>query len=175
MKKIGIILALLATLLVGTQCGTTVWSGQPIGGQVLNNYYVNNRINFDNYVNNLKIIDMQSFNHYFGEAAVMGTNGRPTMVDMHHNFIIGVCLQPTDMNTRLEFVSLKEYEGRLYFTYLMQQYERMSYTVQPFTAVLVPRQYINYPIVYQRVTEGELLNYQRTHQDENVIVKPRRF
>ncbi|MBO4722625.1 MAG: hypothetical protein J5629_06805 [Muribaculaceae bacterium] len=121
----------------------------------MNNYYVSNQMK--NGTHKLVIHNQQEFESVFGSAAVMGRNGQPTNIDFRHQFVIAVILPETDRQTTIETVMLKRLGDRLYYSYIIEEGHRTSYTMRPFTAVIVDR---NEPsdVVFQRVTRQDLEN-----------------
>lgn len=121
----------------------------------MDNYYVSNQLK--NGTHKLVIHNQQEFESVFGAAAVMGRNGQPTNIDFRHQFVIAVILPETDRITSIETVMLKRLGDRLYYSYIVEEGHRTSYTMRPFTAVVVDR---NEPsdVVFQRVTRQDLEN-----------------
>ena len=121
----------------------------------MNNYYVSNQMK--NGTHKLVIHNQQDFESVFGEAAVMGRNGQPTSIDFRHQFVIAVILPETNRQTTIETALLRRNGDRLYFSYIIDEGHATSYTMRPFTAVVVDR---NEPsdVVFQRVTRQDLEN-----------------
>lgn len=121
----------------------------------MNNYYVTNQLS--NGTHKLVIHNQQDFDRVFGAGAVMGRNGQPTRIDFNHQFVIALILPETNRLTEIETVALRRQGDRLYFSYLLNEGHATSYTMRPFTAVVVDR---NEPsdVVFQRVTLQDLEN-----------------
>lgn len=121
----------------------------------MNNYYVSNQLS--NGTHKIVIHNQEDFDRVFGAAAVMGRNGAPTRIDFNHQFVIALILPETNRLTEIETVALRRQGDRLYFSYLLNEGHATSYTMRPFTAVVVDR---NEPsdVVFQRVTLQDLEN-----------------
>lgn len=121
----------------------------------MNNYYVNN--NFPDGTHKLVIHNQQDFENVFGEAAVMGHNGQPTRIDFSRQFVVAMIMPVTNRQTTIETALLRRLGDRLYFSYIIDEGHATSYTIRPFTAVVVSR---NEPsdVVFQRVTRQDLEN-----------------
>lgn len=82
------------------------------------------------------------FERYFGMAATMGPDGRPTDVDFNKYYVICVALPPTDLETGLSVVSLSEVrEGELILRYAIRRGERRSYSIRPLLLLMVDKKY----------------------------------
>lgn len=82
------------------------------------------------------------FERYFGMAATMGPDGRPTDVDFNKNYVICVALPPTDLDTDLSVESLSEArEGKLILRYAIRRGERRSYSIRPLLLLMVDKKY----------------------------------
>ena len=86
-----------------------------------------------------KINSQEQFDSLFGAAAFMGKDGRPTSVDFGRQFVIAVVLPETDIETTLEPLSLTRSGGKLTFTYVKKEGEKVSYTMRPVLLVAVDR------------------------------------
>ena len=121
----------------------------------MSNYYVNN--NLSNGTHKLVIHNQQDFESVFGEAAVMGRNGQPTRIDFSRQFVIAIILPVTNRQTVIETALLRRLGDRLYFSYIIDEGHATSYTMRPYTAVVVDR---NEPsdVIFQQVTRQDLEN-----------------
>ena len=82
------------------------------------------------------------FERYFGMAATMGPDGRPTDVDFSKYYVICVALPPTDLETDLSVESLSEaHGGKLILRYEIRRGERRSYSIQPLLLLMVDKKY----------------------------------
>ena len=76
-------------------------------------------------------------------AATMGKDGQPTEIDFKKQFLIAKILPETDTLTRIDPVSVTEEDNTLHVKYNIQRGEKQSYTMQPFSLLIVDRQYID--------------------------------
>lgn len=151
MKK-ALFLSLAAVTLLLSSCAVNL-SGVTANYNRMYNYYVNNYFNNDTH--KLVIHNQQDFDAVFGAGAVMGHNGQPTKINFSRQFVIAVILPETNRQTTIETAMLKRVGDRLYFSYIIEEGHATSYTMRPFTAVVVDR---NEPsdVVFQRVTRQDL-------------------
>lgn len=151
MKK-ALFLSLTAVTLLLSSCAVNL-SGVTANYNRMYNYYVNNY--FNNGTHKLVIHNQQDFDAVFGAGAVMGHNGQPTKINFSRQFVIAVILPETNRQTTIETAMLKRVGDRLYFSYIIEEGHATSYTMRPFTAVVVDR---NEPsdVVFQRVTRQDL-------------------
>lgn len=151
MKK-ALFLSLAAVTLLLSSCAVNL-SGVTANYNRMYNYYVNNY--FNNGTHKLVIHNQQDFDAVFGAGAVMGHNGQPTNINFSRQFVIAVILPETNRQTTIETAMLKRVGDRLYFSYIIEEGHATSYTMRPFTAVVVDR---NEPsdVVFQRVTRQDL-------------------
>ena len=151
MKK-ALFLSLAAVTLLLSSCAVNL-SGVTANYNRMYNYYVNNY--FNNGTHKLVIHNQQDFDVVFGAGAVMGHNGQPTKINFSRQFVIAVILPETNRQTTIETARLKRVGDRLYFSYIIEEGHATSYTMRPFTAVVVDR---NEPsdVVFQRVTRQDL-------------------
>jgi len=153
MKKtflFGVVAVMLTLILPG--CAVNL-NGVAANYTPMDNYFVNN--NFRNGTQKLVIHNQHDFEQVFGAAAVMGRNGHPTTVNFDHQFVVAVILPETNRQTSIETVMLNRVGDRLYYSYLISEGHKTSYTIRPFTAVVVSR---NEPsdVVFQQVTPSDL-------------------
>ena len=142
MKK-ALFLSLAAVTLLLSSCAVNL-SGVTANYNRMYNYYVNNY--FNNGTHKLVIHNQQDFDAVFGAGAVMGHNGQPTKINFSRQFVIAVILPETNRQTTIETAMLKRVGDRLYFSYIIEEGHATSYTMRPFTAV----------VVFQRVTRQDL-------------------
>ena len=142
MKKLSIILALAAIVMVCCQCTTSKELRQAKKGAkevpyvVLNNYYVRNdvdcsrpqRLIFDNE---------RDFKAFFGMAAIMG--GTPTDINWNKQFVIAVLLPETNRPTMVTPLEVKQNDNSVIFKYQVNRGHKTSHTIVPFAAVALNR------------------------------------
>lgn len=83
----------------------------------------------------------QEFYSLFGEAAVMGKNGRPTQINFQKQFVIAVTVPETNTDTNIEPVSLRREADALVLSYIVDKGEKRSYTIQPLLLIVVDKKY----------------------------------
>ncbi len=153
MKK-ALFLSLAVVALLLSSCAVNL-GGVAANYYRMNNYYVNNHI--DNGTHKLVIHNQQDFDAVFGAGAVMGRNGQPTAINFARQFVIAIILPETNRQTTIETAMLNRVGDRLYYSYIIEEGHATSYTMRPYTAVVVDR---NEPsdVVFQRVTRQDLVN-----------------
>ena len=153
MKK-ALFLSLAAVTLLLSSCAVNL-SGVTANYNRMYNYYVNNY--FNNGTHKLVIHNQQDFDAVFGAGAVMGRNGQPTAINFNRQFVIAIILPETNRQTTIETAMLNRVGDRLYYSYIIEEGHATSYTMRPYTAVVVDR---NEPsdVVFQRVTRQDLVN-----------------
>ena len=103
------------------------------------NYFVRNDYSGTGTV---KIESAKSFAEIFGAATLMGKNGRSTPIDFAEQYVIAIILPVTDRNTQLVPKGLvKDKSNKLIFDYAIKKGGRMSYSIRPFVAIIVDKQY----------------------------------
>ncbi|MBR5725909.1 MAG: hypothetical protein IKX56_04145 [Muribaculaceae bacterium] len=154
MKKTFFFSLMAIALMTMTSCSVNL-QGVTANYTRMNNYYVNN--NFPDGTHKLVIHNQQDFENVFGQAAVMGRNGQPTRIDFSRQFVVAMIMPVTNRQTTIETALLRRLGDRLYFSYIIDEGHKTSYTLRPFTAVVVSR---NEPsdVVFQRVTRQDLEN-----------------
>ena len=103
------------------------------------NYFVRNDYSGTGTV---KIESAKNFEEIFGAAALMGKNGRPTPIDFSKQYVIATISGVTNRSTELIPRSLvKDKSNNLIFDYTIKKGARMSYSMRPFVAIIVDKQY----------------------------------
>lgn len=142
----------LALAVVMSSCAVNL-SGVTANYNRMNNYYINNH--FPNGTHKLVIHNQQDFENVFGAGAVMGRNGQPTRIDFSKQFVVAVILPETNRQTTIETALVRRVRDRLYFSYIIDEGHATSYTIRPYTAVVVDRMEPS-DVVFQRVTREDL-------------------
>ncbi len=115
----------------------TVPSSVDIPYIVARNYFVKNTVK---EIPLPKIETKEEFDRLFGMAAVMGKNGKPTVVDFSTQYVIAVSKPVTEFDTRLSPVSLKRDGEKVVFTYQTTVGEKRSFTTVPFLLLVVSKE-----------------------------------
>jgi len=144
MRKYLSILGLVAVVLLFTQCASLnefkrVEKGaSPIGYEQLDNYFVRNDVPCTK-LQKLIFDSQYDFEKYFGEAAVMGTNGQPTNVNWAKQYVVAVILPETDRSTVVTPVNVCQNDKSVILYYNVQRGEKNSYKIVPFVAVALDK------------------------------------
>lgn len=104
----------------------------------LNNYFVNNTVECKK-TQKLVINDQRNFEHYFGEAAVMGSNGEPTRINWNTQYVLAVVLPETNRSTLVEPIDVKLNGNAIIYNYHVTRGDRTTYNMVPFAAVALDK------------------------------------
>ncbi len=141
MKRFLNILALLALLLGFAQCNPlkkVEAQAYPISYTELINYYPMNP-DGDKKQHKLSFDNEQDFRRYFGEAAVMGTNGQPTPVNFKTQFVLAVVLPDTDRDTQVIPAEISQVGSTIVFNYHIKKGDKLGYRIRPYAAVAIDK------------------------------------
>ena len=94
-----------------------------------------------------KITTEEEFNKLFGMATTMGEEGKPTTIDFTKQFVLAIVLPQTDMATEISPVKLEEQGDSLLYTYEIKTGEKLSFTIQPVSIIIIDKQYENKEII----------------------------
>ena len=141
MKRIAIILALIAVTLLCCQCANSPYSRAKKGAkaipfQTLENYYVRNDVG-SNQVQRLILDNQEDFDAVFGPAGIMG--GAPTDINWKRQFVIAILLPETNRPTMVTPMEVKQSPGNIILYYQVNRGRKTSYKLVPFTAVALDR------------------------------------
>lgn len=101
------------------------------------NYFVNNTVT---KLENPKIETQEQFDEIFGTAALMGDNGKPTVIDFSKQNVLAVVLPETDSQTEIYPVSLqKDEKGEILLTYEVKVGQKQTFTIRPNFAVIIDK------------------------------------
>lgn len=104
------------------------------------NYFVKNTV--ANEAATLKITTQEDFDKYFGAAASMGPDGKPTPIDFSKQYVIAVVGLNTDKPVTAEPVSLTKDGDKLVFSYKWEEgADAQTFTARHSILVLVDNQY----------------------------------
>ena len=141
MKRfVRLMVALLVACVVGS-CSITrelEQNASPIAFTEVNNYFVKNNSVPQKLLR--KVINTEGeFRAIFGEAAVMGSNGQPTPINFKRQFVLAVVSPVTDTDTQMYPLSVLQNGNAIIFNYKVDKGSKMSYSICPFTAVVLDR------------------------------------
>lgn len=142
MKKILVVFAVISTfLMVSCRNTSTIQeSTENVPYEIVHGYFVKNDADLSTLKNG-KITTEAEFSTIFGPAAVMGSNGMPTVVDFSKQYIIAVIGNNTDSAVAIVPVSLVQKGDHLTFTYEYKVGDKQSFTIQPSLAIVVDSKY----------------------------------
>ncbi|MCC9044446.1 hypothetical protein LNQ81_17395 [Myroides sp. M-43] len=104
-------------------------------------YYVLNTVNNEK-VESLRITSQDYFDRFFGMAAVMGKDGKPTEIDFKKSFVLALIGQPSEKDTTFDVATLVENGDALELTYMIKQEdETRSFTIHPCVILVVDKTY----------------------------------
>lgn len=120
--------------------------------QVAKGYYFRGDIDSVRFVRN-KITSKKAMDSFFGFAAFMGKEGKPTEINFSKNFVICVVINEVDKLMELSPIGLtKKANNRLEFHFKMLVGEKMTSRSRPILLVLVDNKYKNYDIQITRTS-----------------------
>ena len=112
--------------------------GYPINYTELANYYVLNNVDVSK-TQRLVINSQQTFEAYFGEAAVMGRNGQPTMVNFKTQYVLAVVLPETDRQTEVIPGEVVQNGNTIVMNYRVNKGAKTTYRMVPFAAIAIDK------------------------------------
>ena len=110
----------------------------PINYTELSNYFVHNNIP-TNKIQRLVINSQETFESYFGPAAVMGRNGEPTRVNFKTQYVLAIVLPETDRETQIIPAEVSQIDNTVFVNYRVYRGSKMSYRMVPFTAIAIDK------------------------------------
>ena len=113
-------------------------AGYPINYTELMNYYVLNTIDVSK-TQRLVINSQAPFDSYFGEAAVMGHNGQPTVVNFKTQYVLAVVLPATDRQTEVIPGEVVQNGNTVVMNYRVNKGAKTSYRMVPFAAIAIDK------------------------------------
>lgn len=133
----------LMVIAVGLLCGCSMTriieaDAAPVDFTEAQNYFVLNSLRLT-HVKHLVIKSDEEFHEVLGESPVMGKNGEPTPIDFKKQFVLAVILPETNRSTQVYPLSVLQRGDAVFFNYKVDRGEQRSYTITPFTAVVLDR------------------------------------
>lgn len=110
--------------------------GETIAFKTAKNYFINNTVKEAVPV---KITTQEEFDKYFGKAATMGENGKPTPIDFSKEYVIVVNNPDTNKKTDITPISLDKIAKDLVFQYAIKEGEDIGFTMHPFLMIVVEK------------------------------------
>ena len=109
---------------------------ETIAFKTAKNYFINNTVKEAVPV---KITTQEEFDKYFGKAATMGENGKPTPIDFSKEYVIVVNNPDTNKKTDITPISLDKIAKDLVFQYAINEGEDIGFTMHPFLMIVVEK------------------------------------
>lgn len=138
MKQVVLALITVAMLVGCSPLSKIEKEGYPINYTELANYYVLNNVDVSK-TQRLVINSQQTFEAYFGEAAVMGRNGQPTMVNFKTQYVLAVVLPETDRQTEVIPGEVVQNGNTVVMNYRVNKGAKTSYRMVPFAAIAIDK------------------------------------
>ncbi len=88
-----------------------------------------------------KITTEEDFEKLFGMATTMGEDGKPTEIDFTKKFVLAIVLPVTDIETEIIPIKVVEKNDTLHYTYKINTGEKLFFTIQPISIILLDKQY----------------------------------
>lgn len=125
---------------------------QKVPFQTMRGYFLKNNIDANRF-SMKKILSKTELDSFFGMAAFMGAEGKPSTVDFSKQFIIPVVIEKTNKDITLEPVSLKiERAKKLKFHFRMSVGNVTTAESTPILLISINRRYKSYDILLKRST-----------------------
>jgi len=149
MEKLLLFIVALTTF---TSCGNTLIDSSTENNEIktevafiiAQNYFFRNG---QSIPANPKITTSKEFNQLFGMATTMGEEGKPTEIDFSKQFVLATVLPVTDTATEILPIKLEEKNDTLYYSYDIKIGEKLSFSIQPLSIIILDKKYENKPIV----------------------------
>lgn len=138
MKQVVLALITVAMLVGCSPLSKIEKEGYPINYTELANYYVLNNVDVSK-TQRLVINSQQTFEAYFGEAAVMGRNGQPTMVNFKTQYVLAVVLPETDRQTEVIPGEVVLNGNTIVMNYRVNKGAKTTYRMVPFAAIAIDK------------------------------------
>lgn len=138
MKQVVLALITVAMLVGCSPLSKIEKEGYPINYTELANYYVLNNVDVSK-TQRLVINSQQTFEAYFAEAAVMGRNGQPTMVNFKTQYVLAVVLPETDRQTEVIPGEVVQNGNTIVMNYRVNKGAKTTYRMVPFAAIAIDK------------------------------------
>ena len=138
MKQVVLALITVAMLVGCSPLSKIEKEGYPINYTELANYYALNNVDVSK-TQRLVINSQQTFEAYFGEAAVMGHNGQPTMVNFKTQYVLAVVLPETDRQTEVIPGEVVQNGNTIVMNYRVNKGAKTTYRMVPFAAIAIDK------------------------------------
>ena len=123
---------------------------QKIPFQTVKGYFLKNNINSTRF-SIKKILSKKELDSFFGMAACMGAEGKPSTVDFNKQFVIPVVIEKNNKDMTLDPISLKiEKAKQLTFHFRLSLGNVTTAESVPILLISVNRKYKSYDILLKR-------------------------
>jgi hypothetical protein len=107
------------------------------------NYFVKNTFKTEQMVSK-KITSPSELDDFFGSATVMGSNGKPTVIDFEKEFVVVVICPETYFSSQFTSIKLVEKEeNKVNIEYKITNKDKQNYSVVPFYIMIVDKEHID--------------------------------
>lgn len=114
--------------------------------QIAENYFIKNNVK-DTVP--ATITTRAGFENYFGMAAHMGKNGKPTPIDFGKKYVIVVDYPNTKRNIDMQPGLLIKRGADITFNFKINRGPKMRYSIRPFLMIVVDKQYAGNLILHE--------------------------
>lgn len=105
--------------------------------QIINNYFVKNTVKKGQ---KRKIENQKEFDALFGAAATMGKDGKPSAIDFKRQNVVAIIGNTTNYNTSYEITGVAMGSmGTVVVSYKTNKGAKMTYSIRPFTAIIIDK------------------------------------
>jgi len=115
-------------------------AGRLVPYTVAKNYFVKNTFQ-QGMLQSPKIESQETFDQYFGAAAFMGKDGKPTPIDFANQYVIVVIPPATDHSFKLSAKTLRQSGKTITLSYSYKLGKEQSSTSQPCLVLVVDKKY----------------------------------
>ena len=96
---------------------------------------------------NPKITTEEDFNKLFGMATTMSKDGKPTSIDFTKQFVLAIVLPVTEFTTEINPEKVEAKGDSLLYSYKVKTGEKLSYSIQPVSIIILDKKYENKEVV----------------------------
>ena len=131
-----IVIILISTLLVSSCTVNTPQKN--ISYKTAKKYFVKN-INDNKDLTEKIITSQDEFERFFGAAATMGINGKPTPIDFSKENVLALIYPKTSLEVKIIPISLQEDERNIVYSYKVIEGPQRSFMTIPNTIIIIQK------------------------------------
>ncbi len=105
--------------------------------QLLEGYFLKNEVTLQDDINTMVFNNKEDFDNYFGAAKTMDSIVTP--IDFNKERIAGILINPTDIKTEFNIISVKEVNTSLQIVYTLEEGEKQSFIATPVYLFKIPK------------------------------------